>query len=554
MGGTNTAKRPCLRVTLLGIAAVALASSQVAPYAAIELPFVHQPSKTSRKYLPESVTGGVALIDFDNDGRLDIYLVNGALLRDPMEKGATPEKNEAKFWNRLYRNNPDGSFTDVTEKAGVQGRYYGMGAAAADFDNDGDTDLFVTGFRGNQLFRNNGDGTFTDTAAEAGVANNGWSTGAAWVDVDHDGLLDLAVTRYMQWDFEPDNWCGAREPGHRSYCNPDGYPPATHLLYRNRGEGKFEDISEASGFGKSPGKGLGIAIADYDLDGRIDIAVANDAAPQQLFRNLGGARFAEVAFEANAAYDEDGRTFSGMGIEFEDYDDDGRPDLLINALAQQRYALFRNTPQGFDYASPATGVATLTRNHSGWGMRLGDMDNDGYKDIVVAQSHVMDNITLTQPAVPYKEPLLLLRRQGSRYVDATSNSGESFNKPRAARGAAFGDLNNDGSLDIVVSSQLEPAVVLQRKGGANHWLLVKLIGKASNRDGIGARIQVKTKQGTQYRTVSTAGSYISSNDPRAHFGLGAAGVVDSLEVQWPSGKKQTLTAVAADQVLTVREP
>jgi hypothetical protein len=536
------------------MAALCVCLAQMAPYTAVELPFVHQPSKTSRKYLPESVSGGVALIDFDNDGRLDIYLVNGAALRDPMPKGASPDKQDPKYWNRLYRNNPDGTFTDVTEKAGVQGSHYGMGAAAADFDNDGDTDLYVTGFGANQLFRNNGDGTFTDITEAAGVRGAGWSAGAAWVDVDHDGHLDLAVTRYMQWDFEPDHWCGAREPGYRSYCNPDRYPPATHLLYRNLGNGKFADSSEASGFGKAPGKGLGIAIADYDLDGKIDIAVANDAAPQQLFRNLGRGRFEEVAFEANAAYDEDGRTFSGMGIEFEDYDDDGRPDLLINALAQQRYALFRNTAQGFEYVSPATALATLTRNHSGWGMRLADMDNDGHKDIVAAQSHVMDNITLTQPAVPYREPLLLLRRQGTRYVDATPAAGPAFNKPRAARGAAVGDLNNDGTLDIVVSSQLEPAVVLRRAPSAHHWLLIKLVGTSSNRDGIGARIRIVTKDRTQYRTVSPAGSYLSSNDPRAHFGLGAATVADTIEVTWPSGKQQTLTAVAVDQVLTVREP
>jgi hypothetical protein len=513
-----------------------------------ELDFVHQPSRTASKFLIESVAGGVAMLDYDNDGLPDLYFVNGAALRDDMTKGATPDKGDAKYWNRLYRNLGGGKFQDVTARAGVQGRYYGMGAAAADFDNDGYPDLYVTGYGGNQLFRNNGDGTFTDVTAQAGVRGGGWSTGAAWVDVDQDGRLDLAVVRYMQWDFDPQLWCGARQPGQRSYCNPDRFPPAAYLLFRNLGNGKFEDVSEASGFGKAPGKGLGIAIADYDLDGKIDIAVANDAAPQQLFHNLGSGRFAEVGFEANIAYDQDGRTLSGMGIDFDDYDDDGRPDLVVNALAQQRYALFRNTAGGFEYVSGNTGVAKITRNHSGWGMRMADFDNDGRKDIVVAQSHVMDNIQLTQPAVAYPEPMLLLRNTGAGF------SGETFGAPRVSRGAAFGDLNNDGFLDFAVCPQLSRAVVFSGRPNGNHWLMVRLQGTVSNRDGIGARIGIATSEGRQFRTVSTAGSYLASNDPRAHFGLGSTRRVDRVEIQWPSGKRQSISGVAADQVLTVTEP
>lgn len=527
--------------------AIVLAAAQPTLFDEIELKFVHQPSKTASKFLLESVAGGVAMLDYDGDGLLDLYFVNGAALRDDMGKGAMPDKRDPRYWNRLYRNLGSGKFEDVTERAGVRGDFYGMGAAAADFDNDGDPDLYVTGFRGNQLFLNDG-GRFTDITVEAAVRGGGWSTGAAWVDVDHDGRLDLAVVRYMEWDFDPKLWCGARQPGHRSYCNPESFPPASHLLYRNEGNGRFADVSEASGFGKAPGKGLGVAIADYDLDGRIDIAIANDAAPQQLFRNLGGGRFSEIGFDAGIAYDDNGRSFSGMGIDFEDYDNDGRPDLIVNSLAQQRYALFRNTAAGFEYASGPTGVAKITRHHSGWGMRMVDVDRDGRKDIVVAQSHVMDNIRVTQPTAAYEEPMLLLRNTGAGFA------GETFSKPRAARGAAFGDLNNDGAIDIAVCPQLTPATVFLGKPNGNHWLTVKLEGTASNRDGIGARIRVVTSQGQQFRTVTAASSYLASNDRRAHFGLGAAEKVETIEVWWPGGKRQTLNGAAVDRVLTIREP
>jgi hypothetical protein len=536
-----------IRIVAVLLALAGLAIPQARLFDEIELDFVHQPSKTASKFLLESIAGGVAMVDYDNDGLLDLYFVNGAALRDDMPKGAIPDKRNPRYWNRLYRNLGGGKFEDVTGRAGLRGAHYGMGAAAADFDNDGDADLYVTGFRGNQLFRNDG-GVFTDITAQAGVAGGGWSTGAAWVDANHDGLLDIAVVRYMEWDFDPQLWCGARQPGHRSYCNPNTFPPASYFLFQNLGNGRFRDVSASSGFGKFPGKGLGIAIADYDLDGRIDIAVANDAAPQQLFHNLGGGRFAEVGFDANVAYDDDGRAFSGMGIDFEDYDNDGRPDLIVNALAQQRYALFRNTASGFEYASGASGIAKITRNRSGWGMRMVDVDNDGRKDIVVAQSHVMDNIRLTQPAVPYEEPMLLLRNNGAGF------SGETFSASRAARGAAFGDLNNDGAPDIAVCPQLVPSVVFFGKPNGNRWLIVKLQGTVSNRDGIGARIRVSTAGGQQFRTVTTASSYLASNDPRAHFGLGKAAEVDTIDIWWPSGKRQTLSGVAAGQVLTVREP
>lgn len=536
------------------LAAVLLWAAALQPFEAVELPFVHEPSKVSRKYLPESVAGGVALLDYDGDGLLDVYFVNGAAVKDPMPKGARADKSAPKYWNRLYRNLGGGKFEDVTERAGVKGAWYGMGAAAADFDNDGDVDLYVTGFGGNELFRNRGDGTFEEISAAAGVRGGGWSTGAAWVDVDGDGRLDLAVARYMQWDYEPDVWCGPKQAELRSYCNPEQFPAETHLLFRNLGAGKFTDISKESGFGTAPGRGLGVAITDYDSDGRIDITVANDAAPQQLFRNMGAGKFVEVGFDANVAYDDNGRVFSGMGIDWGDVDGDGRDELVVNALAQQRYALFRWAGTSFEYASAETGLAAASRNHSGWGMKFADMDNDGRVDLVVAQGHVMDNIERTQPAVKYREPMMLLRNEGGKLADVSAEAGAGWGKARAARGAAFGDLDNDGLMDVVVVSQEEKAVWFRNRTAGHHWLMVKLVGTMGNRDGIGARVRLKAGGREQWRTVSTAGSYLASNDVRAHFGLGAASVAEEVEVVWPGRRRQRVSGVKADQVLTMREP
>ena len=510
----------------------------LAPFGLIELPFEHKPSKTSRKYLIESVGAGVALLDYDGDGLLDIYLVNGAELKDPMARGAAPVKSEA-YWNRLFRNRGGGKFEDVTAKAGVGGAGYGMGAAAADYDGDGDTDLYVTAFPANQLFRNEGNGTFKEVA---GASGGGWSSSAAWLDADGDGRLDLAVARYLKWDFEPDIWCGARQPGYRSYCHPDQFEPVTHLLYRNKGDGNFEDVSHASGFGRAPGKGLGIAIADYDRDGRVDIAVANDSVAQQLFRNLGGGRFEEVGFDAGIAYDDDGRAFSGMGIDFGDYDNDGWPDLVLNALAGQRFALFRNQRGRFEYESGKSGVGAITRNRSGWGLKFADVNLDGRLDIVGAQGHVMDNIRLTQPGVAYAEPMLLMRNLGGgKFDDASQVAGAAFAEPRSARGAAFGDLNNDGALDVVVNVNGGRAMVLMATAPTSNWLVV-------DAGAIGARVRA----GTQWRTVSGAGSFLSSNDLRAHFG--GVEAESEVEVLWPGGKTTLLKGVKARQILRVRRP
>lgn len=512
-------------------------------------------SATSEKYLIESMVGGVGLIDFDGDGWLDIYFVNGAKLEDPMPAGKAPDKSDRRFWNRLYRNNRDGTFSDVTEKAGVKGHSYGMGVAVADYDNDGRPDIYVTNLGRNILYHNNGDGTFTDVTEKAGVAGGGWCTGACWVDFDRDGRLDLIVARYVDWDFSKNIWCGDRRPGHRAYCHPDQFKPISHILYRNNGDGTFTDVSQQSGIGSCPGKGLGVEFNDYDQDGWPDILIANDSFPQQLFRNKHDGTFQEVALSRGLAYDDDGRTFAGMGTDFADYDNDGWPDVFINALGTQKYALFHNNKGVFEYATGSTGVGGITMLHSGWGAHFIDYDNDGWKDLFVAQGHVMDNIELTQPSLRYREPLLLMRNVDGKFRDVSAQSGDPFRVPLIARGAAFGDLNNDGFPEAVINCKDGRAVILRNLGSTgNHWLLVNTVGSTSNRDGIGAKIRlVSASSGEQHAIVSTAGSYLSASDKRVHFGLGQDKVAKMLEIRWPSGVIQKLENVAADQILTVRE-
>jgi hypothetical protein len=516
--------------------------------------FVNHASHTSRKYLPETMVGGVAMFDYNHDGLLDLFFVNGAELKDPMPPSVNPAKSDPKYWNRLYRNNGDGTFTDVTEKAGLRGEGFDMGVAVGDYDNDGFPDLYVTAVGRNTLYHNNGDGTFTDVTESAGVAGGGWSAGAMFVDYDKDGLLDLFVSRYLTWDFSRDVFCGQTKPGFRAYCHPDQFRPATHLLFHNEGHGRFRDVSEESGIAKSPGKGLGVAFNDYDRDGWPDILVANDSFPQQLFHNLKNGKFEEVGVGAGLAYDEDGNVFSGMGVDFADFDNDGWPGVFVNALAKQKYALFRNHLGTFEYVSGAVGLGAASVAHSGWGAKFVDYDNDGLNDIFVAQGHVMDNIELTQPDVRYLEPPLLLRNRPPRFVDVSKRSGPVFSRPLAARGAAFGYLRNNGLVDVAINCNDQPAVLLEVAGNSNHWLIVDTVGTRSNRDGIGAQLRLVTDDGKQqFGLVSTAGSYLSASDKRVHFGLGSNGAAKVLEIHWPGGVVQTLTNVKADQVLIVRE-
>lgn len=518
------------------------------------LNFQYQSSHTSKKYLLETMGAGVALFDYDNDGRLDIFLVNGAPIADPTPKGTIPQKSGPEYWNRLYHQKTDGTFEDVTERAGLQGWGYGFGVAVGDYDNDGYEDLLVTSYGGNRLYHNNGDGTFTDVTSKAGVKGDGWSTSAAWIDLDHDGLLDLVVVRYLEWDFT-DVWCGEHKAGYRAYCHPDYFKPIAPLVYHNDGNGHFTEVSEKTGLSK-PGKGLGIAYADYDRDGFPDIFVANDSTLEFLYRNKGDGTFEEVGLMANAAVDGDGRTYAGMGIDFADFNNDGLPDLIVTDLANQMYALYQNSSDGlFNYVTVPSGIGQITRTHSGWGVRFLDYDNDGWKDLLIAQGHDLDTIQLTSPNLRYREPMLLARNTGNSFDDVSGEAGDVFKQAWAARGMAIGDFDNDGRIDAVVTTNDGPAYILHNETqSANHWITLHLVGHKSNRDALGAEVKITTSSGSQLATVTTAGSYLSSSDKRVHFGLGAEASIREVQIRWPSGMAQTLKDVHADQILRVDEP
>ena len=516
--------------------------------------FQYHASHTSRKYLLETMGPGVALFDYDNDGRLDIFLVNGAPIGDPTPKGAVPQKTDSQYWNRLYHQKPDGSFEDVTEKSGLDGTGYGFGVAVGDYDNDGFEDLYVTAYGGNKLYRNNGNGTFTDVTQKAGVAGSGWSTGAAWVDLDGDGFLDLVVLRYLDWDFD-DVFCGEHKEGYRAYCHPDFFKPISPLVYHNNKDGTFTEVAQKIGLGK-PGKGLGIALADYDRDGHIDLFVANDSMVEFLYHNKGDGTFEDVGLASEVAVDMDGRTYAGMGADFADYNNDGWPDIVVTDLANQRYALYENNGDGsFTYATPSAGIGQMTLPHSGWGVRFLDYDNDGWKDLLIAQGHDLDTIELNYPNLHYREPMLLARNTGHKFIDVSQQSGAIFHQPWVARGMAIGDLDNDGRLDAVVTTNDGPVHILHNEtASTNHWILLKLVGHKSNRDAIGAEVTLVTATGPQYATVSTASSYLSASDKRVHFGLGQNGTASKIEIRWPSGIRQTLKDVPGDQILQLDEP
>ena len=505
------------------------------------------------KPMLDGIPGGVALLDYDNDGYLDIFFTNGANLPGMVKDGS-------RFYNRLYNNNHDGTFTDVTDRAGVRGEGYSIGVAVADYDNDGRTDLYVTGFDRNILYHNNGDGTFTDVTEKAGVAGLSttgkklWGVSAAWVDYDNDGKLDLFVSNYLDWSFATSRVCGA--PGKRISCSPTLYKGEPNILYHNNGDGTFTDVSDAMGISKHIGKGMGVAIADYDGDGWMDIFVANDNDRNFLFRNRAGHGFDEVGVESFVAYTENGVPVSSMGVDFRDWNNDGKPSLFVTALGGETFPLFRNEGNGFFSADTyAAGIGFRSIKLSGWGAGIYDFDNDGYKDLFSANSHVSENADI-DPQQHYRQPNAVFRNlHNGTFKDVSLEAGAGMQIRAAHRGCAFGDLNNDGRIDVVVSAIASPAELLYNTStDATHWILIKTVGVKSNRDGIGTRIKVTGTTGlVQYNHVTTAGSYASSSDPRVHFGLGTDAVIKEIELKWPSGTVEVLHNVKADQILTVTE-
>ena len=508
--------------------------------------FTLQNSPTPQKHLIETMPGGVALLDYNNDGLLDIFFVNGGRITSPLTTPDDFDRHDPRYWNRLYRQNKDGTFTDVTEQAGLANAgdgNYGMGVAVGDYDNDGYPDIYVTSYGKNILYHNNGDGTFTDVTAKAGVAGGGWSASAGFFDYDNDGKLDLFVTRYMDWDTKHSKDCGGN---YHTYCPPEEFPATTNILYHNNGDGTFTDVSQRAGIATKKGRALGVAFADYDGDGFTDIFVANDGMQQYLYHNNGNGTFTEVALEAGTALSEDGRRLSGMGVVFQDYDNDGRPDVIVTELPREIYGVYHNDGGGsFSYRSLETGLGVLSSGSSGWSVGLEDFDNDGWKDLFVAQSHVLDNVEGIDPSLHYRELPLVAINHNARFERVDSG----LEAPVAARGAAFGDLNNDGWQDVVITSLGAHPQVLMNRGGKAHWLTITLRGTRSNRDGYGARVQVNGQ--TRFAT-STVG-YLSASDKRLHFGVGTADKA-KVEVVWPSGIHQTLNDVHADQFLEVREP
>ncbi len=514
--------------------------------------FILKNSISPQRYTFETMAGGVALFDYNNDGLLDIFFTNGAAI-------PSLEKTTSAYWNRLFRNNGDGTFTDVTEKAGLQGIGYSMGAAAGDYDNDGFIDLYVTGVNHNQLFHNNGDGTFTDVTGKAGVAGmvpklgKAWSVAAGWFDYNNDGLLDLFVVNYLNYAVGTAKLCV--QNGHPAYCSPVDFLGTPNILYRNNGDGTFTDVSEQSHISQYIGKGMGVAFADYDNDGFTDIFLSNDTFESYLLHNKGDGRFTNVALSAGVAYNAFGNAIAGMGADFRDIDNDGKPDIYETAMVGEGFPLYRNLGDGqFQDVSSAAGLTTTTGRLTGWGVGIFDFDNDGNKDLFIANSDILDN-SMELAHRPFALSNRVFRNKGNlTFEDASSRAGPSFQIAAPHRGAAFGDLNNDGRVDAVVTViNGPPEIWINRSSQLNHWIILKLVGVKSNRDGLGTKIKITTSSGVQYNHATTAVSYNSSSDKRVHFGVGAAAIVDAIELTWPSGVRQVLKNIKADQILTVTE-
>ena len=519
------------------------------------LHFTTRNCATPNKNQIETMVAGVALLDYDGDGYLDVYLVNGAEI--PSLQKTSPE-----YWNRLFHNNGDGTFSDVTEKAGVAGAGYGMGVAVGDYDNDGRPDIFLASVTGNQLFHNNGDGTFTEVSAKAGVAGavykgrKMWSVGAGWFDYNNDGLLDLFVVNYCQWEVNKDPYCALKE-GLRAYCHPNKYPPLHNTLYRNNGDGTFTDVTHETGIDAFLGKGMSVSFADFDGDGYPDAFVANDTTPNFLLHNLGGKRFEEVALAAGVAFSPDGNALSGMGSDFRDVNNDGLPDIWHTAVEHEDFPLYINQGKGiFMDATVPSGLGRFTNRMTGWSNGIFDFDNDGWKDLFVARANVMDNIQEAIPSQMYPEHNSVFRNLGNgKFEDVSEDAGPDFLIADAHRGVAFGDIDNDGRIDAVVTTLNGHVKLFHNISDTNHhWILLRLVGTKSNRMGLGAKIRITTDDGRiQWNEVTTAVGYACSSDSRVHFGLGISRLIRELEIVWPSRIRQVLHDVEVDRILTVKE-